>query len=90
VKPGASLSLQMHHHRSEHWVVVSGEAEVVNGEAQLRVRANESTYIPARNKHRLANPGKDELVLIEVADRFLSWRGRHRAASRTATGRAPA
>lgn len=66
VKPGASLSLQMHHHRSEHWVVVSGEAEVVNGEASLRVHANESTYIPAGHKHRLANPGKHELVLIEV------------------------
>ena len=66
VKPGASLSLQMHHHRSEHWVVVSGEAEVVNGDAQLRLRANESTYIPAEHKHRLANQGKDELVLIEV------------------------
>lgn len=66
VKPGASLSLQMHHHRSEHWVVVSGEAEVVNGEASLRVHANESTYIPAGHKHRLANPGTDVLVLIEV------------------------
>ena len=66
VKPGASLSLQMHHHRSEHWVVVSGEAEVVNGDASFRVHANESTYIPAGRKHRLANPGKDELVLIEV------------------------
>jgi len=66
VKPGASLSLQMHHHRSEHWVVVSGEAAVVNGEASLRVRSNESTYIPAGHKHRLANPGKELLVLIEV------------------------
>ena len=66
VKPGASLSLQMHHHRSEHWVVVSGEAEVVNGSANVRVHANESTYIPTGHKHRLANPGKDELVLIEV------------------------
>jgi len=66
VKPGASLSLQMHHHRSEHWVVVSGEAEVVNGEAALRVRANESTYIPAEHRHRLANPGSETLVIIEV------------------------
>ena len=66
VKPGASLSLQMHHHRSEHWVVVSGEAEVVNGDGRLRVRANESTYIPAGHKHRLANPGAADLVMIEV------------------------
>ena len=66
VKPGASLSLQMHHHRSEHWVVVSGEAEVVNGDGRLRVRANESTYIPAGHKHRLANPGTADLVMIEV------------------------
>ena len=66
VKPGASLSLQMHHRRSEHWVVVSGEAQVVNGEAAMRVQANESTYIPAEHRHRLANPGKEPLVLIEV------------------------
>ncbi|OGA14381.1 MAG: mannose-1-phosphate guanylyltransferase/mannose-6-phosphate isomerase [Betaproteobacteria bacterium RIFCSPLOWO2_12_FULL_63_13] len=66
VKPGASLSLQMHHHRSEHWVVVSGEASVVNGDASLTVLSNESTYIPARHKHMLANHGKDPLVIIEV------------------------
>lgn len=66
VKPGASLSLQMHHRRSEHWVVVSGEASVVNGDAQLRVKANESTYVPAGNRHRLANPGTVPLVMIEV------------------------
>ena len=66
VKAGASLSLQMHHRRSEHWVVVSGEAEVLNDEAQLRVRANESTYISAGHKHRLANPSAEPLVLIEV------------------------
>jgi mannose-1-phosphate guanylyltransferase/mannose-6-phosphate isomerase len=66
VKPGASLSLQMHHHRSEHWVVVSGTANVVNGDSGLVVRTNESTFIPAGNKHRLENAGPDELVIIEV------------------------
>jgi mannose-1-phosphate guanylyltransferase/mannose-6-phosphate isomerase len=66
VKPGASLSLQMHHHRSEHWVVVSGKAEVVNGEDTVTLQANESTYIPAGNKHRLTNVGDTELALIEV------------------------
>ncbi len=66
VKPGASLSLQMHHHRSEHWVVVSGHAEVVNGEQTIALEANQSTYIPAGNKHRLRNSGETELALIEV------------------------
>ena len=66
VKPGASLSLQMHHHRSEHWIVVSGMARVVNGDQELFVRSNESTYIPAGHKHRLENPGVVVLVMIEV------------------------
>ena len=66
VKPGASLSLQMHHHRSEHWVVVSGKAEVINGEQVIALEANQSTYIPAGNKHRLTNTGDTELALIEV------------------------
>jgi len=66
VKPGASLSLQMHYHRSEHWIVVSGTAKVVNGDRDLLVRTNESTYIPAGNKHRLENPGRVDLVMIEV------------------------
>jgi mannose-1-phosphate guanylyltransferase/mannose-6-phosphate isomerase len=66
VKPGQSLSLQMHHHRSEHWVVVSGTARVTNGDAELLVRKNESTYIPAGNRHRLENPGLMDLVMIEV------------------------
>ncbi|KVS05726.1 mannose-1-phosphate guanylyltransferase/mannose-6-phosphate isomerase [Burkholderia vietnamiensis] len=66
VKPGRSLSLQMHHHRSEHWVVVSGMAKVVNGERELYVSSNESTYIPAGHKHRLENPGTIDLVMIEV------------------------
>jgi len=66
VKPGASLSLQMHQHRSEHWIVVSGTAHVVNGERELTVNMNESTFIPPRNKHRLSNPTSVELVIIEV------------------------
>ena len=66
VKPGASLSLQMHHHRSEHWVVVSGMATVVNGDRQIFVGTNESTFIPAGHKHRLENQGMIDLVMIEV------------------------
>jgi mannose-1-phosphate guanylyltransferase/mannose-6-phosphate isomerase len=66
VKPGASLSLQMHYHRSEHWVVVSGTAKVVNGEQELLVRTNESTFIRAGHRHRLENPGRLDLVMIEV------------------------
>jgi len=66
VKPGASLSLQMHYHRSEHWVVVSGTAKVLNGEKEMLVRTNESTFIPAGHRHRLENPGKLDLVMIEV------------------------
>lgn len=66
VKPGASLSLQMHHHRSEHWIVVSGMAKVINGDMELFVRTNESTYIPAGHMHRLENPGVLDLVMIEV------------------------
>lgn len=66
VKPGASLSLQMHHHRSEHWIVVSGMAKVVNGDRELLVNANESTFIPAGHRHRLENPGILDLVMIEV------------------------
>jgi mannose-1-phosphate guanylyltransferase / mannose-6-phosphate isomerase len=66
VKPGASLSLQMHHHRNEHWVVVNGTALVVNGDESMELQPNESTYIPAGNKHRLSNPGQENLVIIEV------------------------
>ncbi|MBP0628098.1 MULTISPECIES: mannose-1-phosphate guanylyltransferase/mannose-6-phosphate isomerase [unclassified Cupriavidus] len=66
VKPGAQLSLQMHHHRSEHWIVVSGTADVVNGEQVISLQPNQSTYIPAGHKHRLINPGVMDLVLIEV------------------------
>lgn len=66
VKPGASLSLQMHHHRSEHWIVVSGMAVVVNDTQELMLNTNESTFIRAGHKHRLKNPGVIDLVLIEV------------------------
>lgn len=66
VKPGASLSLQMHHHRSEHWVVVSGTATVVNGEQEIQLQPNQSTYIPAGHKHRLINPGLMDTVIIEI------------------------
>ncbi|SBT18964.1 Alginate biosynthesis protein AlgA [Marinomonas gallaica] len=66
VKPGRSLSLQMHHHRSEHWVVVSGMANIVNGEQSMYLNCNESTFITAGRKHRLENPGLIDLVLIEV------------------------
>jgi len=66
VKPGASLSLQMHQHRSEHWIVVSGMAKVVNGEREFLVNTNESTYIPANHPHCLSNPQATELVMIEV------------------------
>ena len=66
VAPGRSLSLQMHHHRAEHWVVVAGEAQVECDGVAKRVQANESVYIPQGAKHRLTNPGKVELHLIEV------------------------
>ena len=66
VKPKASLSLQMHHHRSEHWIVVSGMAVVVNDDKELMLNTNESTFIRAGHQHRLQNPGVIDLVLIEV------------------------
>lgn len=66
VKPGASLSLQMHHHRAEHWVVVSGTATVVVGDREQLVTENQSVYIPIGETHRLTNPGKLPLELIEV------------------------
>lgn len=66
VNPGASLSLQMHHHRNEHWIVVSGIARVINGDKDELINTNQSTYIPAGNQHRLENPGVLTLVLIEV------------------------
>jgi mannose-1-phosphate guanylyltransferase len=66
VKPGASLSLQLHHRRSEHWVVVSGVAEVTRGGKIYNVSANESTYIPVETEHRLTNRGNEPLIIIEV------------------------
>lgn len=66
VKPGASLSLQMHHHRAEHWIVVSGTAEVTVGDKVILLAENQSTYIPLGQTHRLANPGKVPLEIIEV------------------------
>lgn len=66
VKPGAALSLQMHRHRSEHWVVVHGTAKIVNGENEMVLEENESTFVPAGHKHRLANPGENDLTIIEV------------------------
>ena len=88
VKPGASLSLQMHHHRAEHWIVVVGTAEVQRGEDQILLKENESIYIPLGEKHRLRNPGKEPLELIEVQSggylgeddivRFEDHYGRHK------------
>ncbi len=66
VRPGASLSLQMHHHRAEHWVVVSGTAEVINGDRRLVLTENQSTFIPQGQTHRLTNPGAVPLEIIEV------------------------
>jgi mannose-1-phosphate guanylyltransferase/mannose-6-phosphate isomerase len=66
VKPGASLSLQMHHHRAEHWVVVTGTARVTCGDSVFNLHENESAYIPIGERHRLENPGNIPLEIIEV------------------------
>ncbi len=66
VKPGGTLSLQMHHHRAEHWIVVSGTARVTRGDESFLVSENESTYIPLGTTHRLENPGRVQLEMIEV------------------------
>lgn len=66
VKPGGKLSLQLHYHRSEHWIVVDGTAKVINDDKELIIFSNESTYIQAGHQHRLENPGLVDLVLIEV------------------------
>ena len=66
VKPKASLSLQKHHHRAEHWIVVTGTAEIINGDKVLTLTENQSTYIPLGEVHRLANPGTIPLEIIEV------------------------
>jgi mannose-1-phosphate guanylyltransferase/mannose-6-phosphate isomerase len=66
VKPGEKLSLQMHHHRAEHWIVVAGTARVTKGDEQVLLSENQSTYIPIGTTHRLENPGEIDLTLIEV------------------------
>jgi mannose-1-phosphate guanylyltransferase/mannose-6-phosphate isomerase len=66
VNPGATLSLQMHHHRAEHWIVVKGTARITRGEEVLTISENQSTYIPLGILHRLENPGKISLEIIEV------------------------
>jgi len=66
VKPGEVLSLQYHHHRAEHWVILSGEAEVTVDETVARKGSDETVFIPIGAKHRIANPGSSELVFIEV------------------------
>ena len=88
VKPGASLSLQKHYHRAEHWIVVKGTAEITNGEKVLLLTENQSTYIPLGEVHRLANPGSIPLEIIEVQSgsylgeddiiRFEDTYGRHK------------
>jgi mannose-1-phosphate guanylyltransferase len=66
VYPKGKLSLQSHKHRSENWVVVRGTAKVINGDKEIILRESESTFIPVGNKHRLENPGEENVVLIEV------------------------
>ena len=66
VNPGAQLSLQLHHHRAEHWVVVSGVAEVTVDTLVKRIEENQSIYIPVKTKHRLCNPGTEPLIVIEI------------------------
>jgi len=66
VKPGASLSLQRHTHRAEHWIVVKGEAEITNGDQVITLKENQSTFIPQGQVHRLANRGSTPLEIIEV------------------------
>jgi len=66
INPNASISLQTHKHRSEHWIVVKGMATVVNGNDLFSITTGESTTIPAGNRHRLSNPGNELLIIIEV------------------------
>jgi mannose-1-phosphate guanylyltransferase/mannose-6-phosphate isomerase len=66
VKPGAQLSLQLHHHRAEHWIIVSGTARITRGDEVFLLEENQSTYIPLGVKHRIENPGKIPLHIIEV------------------------
>jgi mannose-1-phosphate guanylyltransferase / mannose-6-phosphate isomerase len=66
VNPGQKLSMQMHHHRAEHWVVIAGTAKIVNGDQEYFLSENEATYIPKTNRHRIENPGKIPVQIIEV------------------------
>ena len=66
VKPGASLSLQSHKSRAEHWIVFKGKAQVINGEREYLLHENETTFIPLQTKHRLTNPESFDLIIIEV------------------------
>jgi mannose-1-phosphate guanylyltransferase/mannose-6-phosphate isomerase len=66
VKPGASISLQLHHHRSEHWIVVAGRARITRGDEVFDLEPNQSTYIPVGTKHRMENLGTEPLQIIEV------------------------
>ena len=66
VNPGAKLSMQMHYHRSEHWVIISGTAKITNGDQEIFLEEDQSTYIPKTNRHRLENPGKVPLQIIEI------------------------
>ena len=66
VTPGNILSFQMHHHRSEHWIIVEGEAVVTLGENEIVKKANEAVYIPAKTKHRIQNNTQEPMVFIEV------------------------
>jgi mannose-1-phosphate guanylyltransferase/mannose-6-phosphate isomerase len=66
VKPGACMSLQLHHHRAEHWIVVSGTAHITRGDETFLLEENQSTYSPLGTRHRIENPGKIPLHIIEV------------------------
>ena len=66
VKPGQKLSMQMHYHRSEHWVIIAGTAKITNGDQEFCLEENQSTYIPKTNRHRLENPGRIPLQIIEI------------------------
>jgi len=66
VNPGQKLSMQMHHHRSEHWVVIAGTARIVNGDQEIYLEEDQSTYIPKTHRHRLENPGRIPLQIIEI------------------------
>ena len=79
VKPGGVLSLQMHHHRAEHWIVVQGTARITCDDKTFLLSENESTYIPIGATHRIENPGKVAAAHRRGAVRILSRRGRHRA-----------